>query len=842
MPQIKATKYKEPINLAKLKHIVNNPKLYKNRIEKEDTDRKKSNGGKHYDNTFTMLEKLVKNCEVPPEYKGTEMGILNVSYMKGRNSQNMGRFYCKDGIGIQALVNCVRHTICEGIWTDIDMINAHPVILQQLLKKYNLNSSMLDECVNDRERFLAKVNNDRASAKRKIISVINGASYPNHRFLHQFSNEVRPLITKIVYDDDWKDTTDYVRKTYDILGESKVIDKSISRILQVIENDLLENYLNWAYYKKNIIDYTTNYVALIFDGFQVLSKFNITDDDLEECRLYALEKTGYDIQLKIKPFDNIIELPDDYANTLEVRAELVHKYISNISTIIKDNRGRIENIIHNGGTHSSIAELAHKIFGGDFYYDDKQKKWYYYDYSNIWCETDDTDILRYLIQTIIKAILYEYAYVVIQEDIDYLVDNEKNENITDEKKKDNQETKKRLEEKQLKCSKSSKEIQNWSFVSKVCENARVFFNKSDFYKNYIDSKSYLFAFKNKVYDFRKNEVRLIKPDDYIMNTCGYNYPENIREEDTAFVINYVKTLFNDEDMFDYILDSFCSTLNGEKSEQYFNIHTGCGANGKTTLTGLFQVSLGGYAENIGSATFTKPAKGANDTGELWKAKGKRGIFTNEPDEGDKLQTSIMKLIADDDGQTIKARGLYKEAIEFNITFQLNMCCNIKPELSSVDGGIGRRVRVIDWVKKFVENPDPNNPNEILIDPNMIKKIKTPEIRDAFIILLLDRWKNRVSKMPRFPVPQKIKDASASYVADSNPVLGFVMSCLDITNNDKDYILSNNLYNMFNNKNITISRFKNDLLALGIVSKRKNSGMAYMGIKVKVNVEGESDTD
>ena len=93
MPQIKATKYKEPINLAKLKHIVNNPKLYKNRIEKEDTDRKKSNGGKHYDNTFTMLEKLVKNCEVPPEYQGTEMGILNVSYMKGRNSQNMGRFY-----------------------------------------------------------------------------------------------------------------------------------------------------------------------------------------------------------------------------------------------------------------------------------------------------------------------------------------------------------------------------------------------------------------------------------------------------------------------------------------------------------------------------------------------------------------------------------------------------------------------------------------------------------------------------------------------------------------------------------------------------------------------------
>jgi hypothetical protein len=34
----KETLFNEPINLAKLKHIVNNPKIYKERIDKEDIE------------------------------------------------------------------------------------------------------------------------------------------------------------------------------------------------------------------------------------------------------------------------------------------------------------------------------------------------------------------------------------------------------------------------------------------------------------------------------------------------------------------------------------------------------------------------------------------------------------------------------------------------------------------------------------------------------------------------------------------------------------------------------------------------------------------------------------
>jgi P4 family phage/plasmid primase-like protien len=367
--------------------------------------------------------------------------------------------------------------------------------------------------------------------------------------------------------------------------------------------------------------------------------------------------------------------------------------------------------------------------------------------------------------------------------------------------------------------------------------------KSDFFKDYIDSKPHLFAFNNKVYDFKENKIRPIRPDDYIMNTCGYNYPENVKQEDTDFVINYFKSLFPDEDMFNYLLDTCSSTLNGDKREQYFNIHTGCGSNSKSTFSGLFETILGGYGVNIPPATFTKPAKGANDTGELWKAKGTRGLFSNEPDDGDKLQTPILKPLAEPSTRTIKARGLYKENIEFHITFQLNIFCNNKPELSSVDGGIGRRVRVIDWKMKFVDadDYDKNNPYHRIRDGYMMSKITTPEIRDAFIKLLLDRWESRVSKMSAIPVPEEVKKASASYVADSNPVLGFVMDKIDITHNATDFVMSSTLYNLFNDRTISQTRFKNDLKWLGIESKRSNKGIIYSGIKLKIIVESDDES-
>jgi hypothetical protein len=55
--------------------------------------------------------------------------------------------------------------------------------------------------------------------------------------------------------------------------------KTISRILQVIEKDISELYVNFFIEKGLIVD---NYISLIFDGFQLLENKAITYELLDE--------------------------------------------------------------------------------------------------------------------------------------------------------------------------------------------------------------------------------------------------------------------------------------------------------------------------------------------------------------------------------------------------------------------------------------------------------------------------------------------------------------------------------------------------------------------------------
>jgi P4 family phage/plasmid primase-like protien len=561
-----------------------------------------------------------------------------------------------------------------------------------------------------------------------------------------------------------------------------------------------------------------------------LKKHNITDELLEECRKYGYDKTGYDIQLKIKPFDNPLILPDDYKEYADIIPSLIDKFNTGLELFAVSNIKFIEDVIKNNGSHLSTSTLASKIFKNWTYYDSKSERWYYCDLNNIWCEAKKPMLLKYLIQVVLNQVFIIH------------IKNLNKELFT----VDIEEGKKKILEEQVKSSfKIIQSLQSSSFMDSIMK-CEVLYLKEGFYEDYIDSKPYLYAFKNKVYDFRTKELRYIKSDDYIMTNTGYDYPEYIEDENTEFINKYFDTLFPNTEMKDYILDSCCSTLNGEKREQYFNIHTGSGSNSKTTFSGLYESALGGYACEVSPETFTKPKKSANDTGELYKAKGKRCVFTNEPEaDTDKLQTAILKRIADEGGRKIIARQLYGNPVEFPITFQLNIFCNNKPELSSVDGGIARRLRIIDYRVKFVDEPDPNNIYQKPRDPELMSKIKTDDIRNAFIIMLLKRWDDRVSKLKIISVPDEIKEASADFVDDSNPVLGFIMNNYEITNNENDKINSTALYTHFASSNrdskISNKRFKDDILGIsGISTKRSNKGVLFVGLKLREDINEDDE--
>jgi phage/plasmid-associated DNA primase len=182
---------------------------------------------------------------------------------------------------------------------------------------------------------------------------------------------------------------------------------------------------------------------------------------------------------------------------------------------------------------------------------------------------------------------------------------------------------------------------------------------------------------------------------------------------------------------------------------------------------------------------------------------------------------------------LKTRALFKDSIEFPIFFRVEGYCNNKPTLSNVDGGISRRVRVINYEVQFKENPDPNNKKEVELDIHMASLLTSNEMRDTLIRLLIDRFINISSKLKKENVPNKICEDSLDYVADSNPVLGFITERYIITKNSNDQIGSSSLFTdfkAFNGSKLSVQKFKDELTNIsGIDFKRKSEGNFFTGL-------------
>jgi phage/plasmid-associated DNA primase len=124
-------------------------------------------------------------------------------------------------------------------------------------------------------------------------------------------------------------------------------------------------------------------------------------------------------------------------------------------------------------------------------------------------------------------------------------------------------------------------------------------------------------------------------------------------------------------------------------------------------------------------------------------KGRRcGVF-QEADEGDRLNVGLMKEMTG--GDLILCRDLFKgsaDMIQFKPQMKMILTCNQLPDVPSNDDGTWRRLRVIDFISKFIDNP--TKPNEFKIDIQMKQKIKqwAPAFISYLINVYLTQYKNK----------------------------------------------------------------------------------------------------
>ena len=300
----------EKINFVKLKTIIDKRTEYENIIDKE----KDADGCDKKASIWAIMKKMYKQVEKIPF---SQYGYIKVKYQKGKNCNDVGRWYAENGVGLAPIKACIRHTICDDVWVDVDQVNSHPTILKQIMDMFKCSSPLLLKYVENRDEVLKEIMAEEGftkdNAKEAVISTINGRVYKSKTLL-MLHDELKLPVDYIMKSKEYNGFYIYCKNTFG--DKCNLWGKTMSRILQYEENKMLECYITYCYDKGLIEKYKDGYkVSLVFDGFQLMKSDAINDELLEELRLYALHKTGFDVKLKIKPFDNALKIPEDYLNT-----------------------------------------------------------------------------------------------------------------------------------------------------------------------------------------------------------------------------------------------------------------------------------------------------------------------------------------------------------------------------------------------------------------------------------------------------------------------------------------------------------------------------------------------
>jgi P4 family phage/plasmid primase-like protien len=351
------------------------------------------------------------------------------------------------------------------------------------------------------------------------------------------------------------------------------------------------------------------------------------------------------------------------------------------------------------------------------------KKWYTFK-NNRW-EKDEGQTLR----------------MAISKDLFQLYSDKQGEYVADMQiAKENEEQYEKIQQKIKKISEVGIKLKKTNDKNNIMREAMEIFFDKEFIRN-MDANPYLMCFSNGVIDFKSKTFRQGYPQDYITKTTGIPYIAFDSQTNNAIseeIIVFMEQLFPQKDLCRYMWDHLASTLIGIKKEHAFNIYRGSGSNGKSILTDLMSQSLGEYKGTVPITLVTEKRNTIGGTSsEVIQLKGIRYAVMQEPSKDAVINEGIMKELTG--GDPLQARALYSESEIFIPQFSLVVCTNALFEVRGGDDGTWRRMKLVDFVSKFISEGEFHTDDTIHVFPkDKSLKEKLPSWAIVFIAMLVKR--------------------------------------------------------------------------------------------------------
>lgn len=248
-------------------------------------------------------------------------------------NNNEGRLFVSNEdtnkAGLQNINRFIRGCLSNGIYIDIDMVNAHPTILRYICFKHNIKCDNLTEYISNRDYKINELVNEtglnKTDIKTLFIKSINDKFPVNKYGKKNIKNKFF-----LAFDKEMKDIQFSLMNEYPELKRELIKRGKSSNI-----NGCLTNYL-LCKYENEILTEIRNKLkidmkVLSFDGFMMLE--SQYDDSLLEQLADITSK--YNIKWSIKPHDltlynDILNLSGNYkkfiigSNIVDIANEILN--------------------------------------------------------------------------------------------------------------------------------------------------------------------------------------------------------------------------------------------------------------------------------------------------------------------------------------------------------------------------------------------------------------------------------------------------------------------------------------------------------------------------------------
>jgi len=676
-------------------------------------------------------------------YKKDKM--INIKYKKSEKyDSKIGRFFCNSGIGIQSLPREIRHTICKGLYIDLDFKNCHPSILLQLCKFYNIECPNLEYYVSNREEMLSNISEgikcDKKLSKQFFLCALNGNK--NHydvknwnTILYEFEN----IHDMIANKPEFNFLSEEVKKVH----KDNINAKVVNRILCYIENECLK-VLFKVLDEYKCFDYEVNdniykVCSLCFDGLQALDNHNnrelFTPEFFKMVSTVIKNKVGFDLDIAIKDFDEALQLPDNY------------KKMNEEDNIINDDIEAMNYVLKIYGYNYIYSNGSHYVKNGYFWTNDK-----------------------FLIEKIL------------------------NENIRDCNLK-------------IKSGNSERSYSGFASNLNKCRKlimSNGFKVDDNFISSNLKKSIYYLPYRNCAYCFKDGKT--YNYDDLDINFISYidrNFPKFNQDDYDELIQKVLRPIYpNEEEM---IFNAHCKAraLAGCFKDKFWYAFTGERNSGKGVETGLLRGAFKCFVLPFDAKSLinNKFGNASSETALSWvvdKANA-RIIISNEIDENATLNGSFIKLLASG-GDEIEARKLFSNLQLLEPQFTMFLCCNSLPKPADKGKDCLENLINFEYKSKFVnqEEYDKNKGNSYfkLADNNIKSDLITQDrIIDAYSWYIFKNF-----DMNRQPIPEIIKeDMNLTKDDDEETLTQYIINNYRHTDNKKDVLTTDFIFDDITSK-------------------------------------------